>query len=127
MGIGNRGYHLDLRERVLLAIGRGMTVTEASEVFQVNRTTIHDWKKILQESGSLHPRPLGHTGPARSISESLVLEEVKKNPGMPQKALAKKLGVGPNVISKILAKYGWTRKKNPINILKEIKRKRLSL
>ena len=54
-------YSLDLRERVLAAVDRGMSRTQAAQQFQVGRATITTWVKLRRESGSL----ASHSPPGR--------------------------------------------------------------
>ena len=55
-------YSVDLRKKVTNYIGEGHTIQEAHEVFKVGTTTIKEWKKLLNEQGTLEKRPLkrGH-------------------------------------------------------------------
>ena len=59
-------YSLDLRERVLAAVDRGLSRTEAAKLFAVARATITDWVTLRRETGSLagqqppgRPRTIG--------------------------------------------------------------------
>ena len=49
-------YSLDLRERVVAAFD-AMTDEQVAEVFQVGETTVHRWKRLKRETGSLVPPP----------------------------------------------------------------------
>lgn len=53
---GMRTYSLDLRERVLAAVDRGMPRKEAVGVFGVSLATLKRWLKRRQETGSVAPR-----------------------------------------------------------------------
>lgn len=46
-------YSPDLRERVLAAVDRGLSRTEAAKLFAVARATITDWVRLRRETGSL--------------------------------------------------------------------------
>jgi transposase len=59
-------YSLDLRKRVLAAVDRGMSRTQAARQFQVGRATITIWVRLRRERGSLaaqsppgRPRTIG--------------------------------------------------------------------
>jgi transposase len=55
-------YSLDLRQRVLAAIERGMNVDEAVSTFQVGRSTIFRWQAQQRTTGTLAAR----TSPGRT-------------------------------------------------------------
>jgi transposase len=51
-------YSLDLRERVVGAFDAGgMTDEQVAEVFRVGEATVHRWKRLKRETGSLVPPP----------------------------------------------------------------------
>ena len=51
-------YSLDLRERVVGAFDVGdMTDEQVAELFQVGEATVHRWRRLKRETGSLVPRP----------------------------------------------------------------------
>ena len=51
-------YSVDLRERVVAAFDVGdMTDEEVATLFQVGEATVHRWKRLKRETGSLVPRP----------------------------------------------------------------------
>lgn len=52
-------YSLDLRERVLRAIERGMTRSEAITTFAVSEGSIKRWQKLRREGRSLLPACAG--------------------------------------------------------------------
>lgn len=49
-------YSLDLRERVLAAVDRGMLRKEAVSVFEVSLATIKRWLKRREQTGSAAPK-----------------------------------------------------------------------
>ena len=51
-------YEIKYREKVMKYIGKGHTIQEAHEVFEVGTTTIKEWKKLKKETGELKKRPL---------------------------------------------------------------------
>jgi len=54
-----RAYSVDLRERVVAAVGRGMPRAAGAEQFQVSLRTIKRWLRRQRTTGSLQtsPRP----------------------------------------------------------------------
>jgi transposase len=60
-------YGVDLRERVLAALDRGMPRAAVVTTFQVSLASLKRWRAAHRATGNLTPRrPAG--GPARSIS-----------------------------------------------------------
>ena|SRR5215210_245355 len=53
---GMKTYSLDLRERALAAVDRGMPRKEALGVFGVSLATIKRWLKRREQTGSLAPK-----------------------------------------------------------------------
>ncbi len=56
MLVGMKTYSLDLRERALAALDRGMPRREAVGVFGVSLATLKRWLKRRQEAGSAAPK-----------------------------------------------------------------------
>lgn len=51
-------YSVDLRERVVAAYDLGeMTDEYVAELFQLDEATVHRWKRLKRETGSLVPTP----------------------------------------------------------------------
>jgi transposase len=61
-------YSVDLRERVLAALDRGMARTKAITTFQVSRSTIKRW--LAQRATVGHLRPGRATGRPPTITKS---------------------------------------------------------
>jgi len=51
-------YDIKFRQQVLKYIGKGHTIQEAHEMFEVGTTTIKELKKLQKETGKLEKRPL---------------------------------------------------------------------
>jgi len=49
-------YSVDLRKKVTDYIDEGHTIQEAHEIFKVGTTTIKEWRKLLNEQGTLEKR-----------------------------------------------------------------------
>jgi transposase len=64
-------YSVDLRERVVAVFDIGdMTDEEVATLFQVGEATVHRWKWLKRETGSLMPRPPRGGGmPPRVVPE----------------------------------------------------------
>ena len=116
-------YSVDLRERVVAAFDVGdMTDEEVAELFRVGEATVHRWKRLKRETGSLVPRPPRGGGmPPRVAPEryDLVREMVENEPDLTIEELAwefqRRTGrsVSPAAMGRTLQKLRLTRKKRP--------------
>jgi transposase len=117
--MSNRGYSVDLRERVLAAVDNGMTHPEAAETFSIGQASVDRWVRLRRETGSLEPRPHGGGYPAafddeqREIVRQVVAEK-------PDRTLAEltvevcariKRTVSASAIVRAVKKLGLTLKK----------------
>lgn len=122
VGMG-RAYSLDLRERVVAAFDAGdMTDEQVAELFQVGEATVHRWKRLKRETGSLvPPPPRGGGNPPRVAPEKyeLVREIVRAEPDLTIPEVAwefhRRTGrsVSPAAMGRTLQRLGITRKKRP--------------
>lgn len=56
-------YSVDLRERVVAAYDIGkMTDEQVANLFQVGEATVHRWKRLRRETGSLMRKPARRGG-----------------------------------------------------------------
>jgi transposase len=114
-------YSLDLRERVVGAFDAGeMTDEQVAKLFQVGEATVHRWKRLRRETGSLVPRPpCGGGMPPRVAPEKydLVREIVRAEPDLTVAEVAWEFhrrtdrSVSPAAMGRTLQKLGLTRKK----------------
>ena len=52
-----KAYSVDLRVRVLAAIDGGLSKMQAHTTFQVRRSTIDDWLRVREQTGSVQATP----------------------------------------------------------------------
>jgi transposase len=118
-----RSYSLDLRERVVAAFKDGdKTDEEVAELFQVGEATVHRWKRLLRETGSLVPRPPRGGGMPRRVSaehEAAFVAIVRGQPDLNLMEIAAEFhrqsgrSMSDSAASRTLRKLGITRKKRP--------------
>jgi transposase len=65
--MSDRGYPIELRERVVAAL-KQMSHEKAAEVFSVGSATVYRWSRLQRETGGVEPRPHGG-GQVRAFSE----------------------------------------------------------
>lgn len=106
-------YSLDLREKVMQAIDKGMSVTTASRTFDVSRNSIYLWRKRLQKQGTLEATTGYHNPHNRQIRDLNHFEKfVSSRRDWTQQELGDAYGVSAKVVGRALKKLGWTRKKS---------------
>ena len=113
-----KAYDYDFRRKVIEAIElNGLRPSEASELFNISRNTIHQWLKLRAETGDLCPRPHNHTGHGHKITDWEAFRAfVEAHPDKTQKQLAALWPgeMSDRTISRALQRIGFTRKKRPM-------------
>ena len=111
-------YPIELRERVLGAIDNGMSKWETHQTFKVSRSTINDWLKLREATGSLKANTSYQRGLKPAIEDTeenrAFFEEHKyKTLEQMRQAWFKKTGewFSDVTMSKTLKRFGYTRKK----------------
>jgi transposase len=112
-----KAYSIDLREKVVAAIERGMPQTVAAETFGVSRSTGKRWRRRRQD-GALAPR----TSPGRPPRLGAALDAglAAQLRAAPDATLAEHCAawqettgqaVSPSTMRRAILRAGWTRKK----------------
>src|ERR1043165_184996 len=116
-----RAYSLDLRQKVVAAVGRGdSTIEEVASAFGVGQTFVKKMLRQHRETGDPRPRPHGGGQTARLSDKHLKLlrQEVSRNPDKTAAALRDHLkeragaSVRRPTATRALARLGLSRKKN---------------
>jgi transposase len=112
-------YSLDLRERVINAISKGMRPTIAAKTFDVSRRVIYKWKDLLEKTNSLKPKSGFQKGHSHKITNREEFRAfVEKNGNLTVKmmivewAKLKNQIVSESTMERALKKIGFTSKKN---------------
>lgn len=117
--MSERGYSIDLRQRVVDALAHGLTQDEAAEQFDVGVATVYRWERLRREQGSVEPLPHGGGNP-RAIDlagDELLRKLVVEKPDSLLPELAKKLNAqiaAPahvSSVSRALKRLGLSLKK----------------
>ena len=110
---------MDLRERVVAAFDAGeLTDEEVAELFKVGEATVHRWKRLKRETGSLEHKPFGGGMPPRVAAKDLdlVREIVREEPDLTVQEVASDFhrrtgrSVSRLAMGRTLLKLGLTRK-----------------
>ncbi len=114
-----KAYSEDLRRKVIEALARGTSKSQAARLFGVSLSSVKRYAKMAREGRTLTPRKA--PGKRSKIDEQgrrLLQADLKERPAatLPErcKFLEKVLGVKVSVstICRLLKRLGWSRKKD---------------
>ena len=114
-----RSYSLDLRERVVAAVGAGMSRRAAVRHFSVSDSSAVRWAGRSAREGSCAARRLGRPAGKGLLSDHLdfLVAEVEVEPDLTMPELAERLmhrrsiAANPASLSRLLCRAGFTYKK----------------
>jgi transposase len=111
-------YSEDLRKKIVEALRRGATKSEAARAFGVSRSSVKRYAKLAEEGRSLVPKKRPGSKPKMDESATKLLEaDAQKRPAATlserREFLQKAVGVhvSDSTVSRMLRRLGWTRKK----------------
>src|SRR5215218_10465235 len=111
-------YSEDLRKKIIAALRRGMTKSEAARTFSVSRSSFKRYAKLVEEGRSLAPKKRPGSKPKMDQSTTKLLEaDVQRHPTATlserRAFLQKAAGVrgSESTVSRMLRRLGWSRKK----------------
>ena len=112
----SKALSLDLRERVLAAVRKGMSQRKAAGLFGLSPTTVVNWLALENDRGSLQPRPVG--GDMRALSleaeRDTVFGLLEEDPDLSAAALrralaARGLSFSDDAVRRFLKRHGLWR------------------
>jgi transposase len=103
-------YSTKFREEVMKFIDEGNSIKRTSAQFSIGETTIKEWKKLRNKTGSLEKRPLNRT--FKKIDPEKLIAYLEEYPDAYQHEIAKAFGCVQNAVFEALKRLGITRKKN---------------
>ena len=112
-------YSEDLREKIVEALGRGATKTEAARTFGISRSSVKRYAKLADEGRPLAPkRRPGLKPKLDATAERLLEEDLRDRPAATLHQRRQFLGrvcgvsVSESTVSRVLGRPGWRRKKD---------------
>lgn len=113
-----KSYSDDLRKRVVSARLKGMSVSEASEVFGIHRNCVYRWTARHASTGSVSAYVRGgrRKGKIGDLEKFLKFAEAHAHSTLKQMVAAWEDEVSEMTMSRTLRKIGWSRKKRLIAI-----------
>jgi transposase len=113
-------YDVVFRKRVIEYKNAGHTFREVYEAFGVDSKRYYNWKKQLEETGSLEYRsPKERRG---KIDKEELIRLLREHPDWYLREFAEKCNVCLQAIDKMFKKLGVTRKKKLLRIRKNRKK-----
>ncbi len=112
-------YSEDLRKKILQALGRGATKSEAARAFGVSRSSVKRYAKLAEQGRPLAPKKRPGSKPKMGETARRVLE--KDLEGRPAATLSERreflkkaagVSVSESTVSRMLKRLGWSRKKD---------------
>ena len=115
-------YSQDLRLRVLAAIDGGLSKMAAHKTFGISRSTLDDWLRLREQTGSVQANTSYHRGRAPSLPDTPAAHafmQHHQHSTLEQMALAwekeSKQRLSGMTFSTTLRRLGYTRKKRAIS------------
>ena len=113
-----KAYSIDLRERVVAAVDRGLPRAVVAETFGVSPATVKRWLRRRRQAGSLAPRPIpGRPARLGAALDAGLEAQLRARPDATvaehRAAWERATGqaVSPTTLQRAIARRGWTRKK----------------
>jgi transposase len=112
-----RAYSLDLRERVVAAVLRGLSSRAVAALFDVSAASVVKWARRARETGSPAARPMGGKRPYLLAGQrSWLLARLDEKPDLTLQTLLRELGergvtVSCDTLWRFLRREGFSFKK----------------
>jgi transposase len=114
-----KAYSVDLREKIVAAVGRGMSKAQAARTFGVGATSVKRYVKLKEEGKPLTPgKAPGKKAKLDGNAMKLLEEDLKTRPALTYERRADLLyellgvRVSKSTICRMVGRLGYTRKKD---------------
>jgi transposase len=121
-----KAYSVDLREKIIAAVGHGMSKAQAARTFGVGATSVKRYVKLAEQGKPLSPRKApGKKGKLNESAMKLLEEDLRARPAITYEKgadlLCELLGVRVSkaTICRVVKRLGYTRKKDRWVLQKE--------
>jgi transposase len=111
-------YSEDLRKKIVQALRRGTTKSEAARAFGVSRSSVKRYAKLAEQGRPLAPKKRPGSKPKMDRAAKKLLEaDLEERPAATLSQRREYLGrvagvsVSDSTVSRMLERLGWTRKK----------------
>lgn len=107
---------VEMRRRMLAAVGRGEPIASVARRFEVSERGLHKLIKRVRERGTLEPAKPGPKGPTKltPADDAKMLEMIEQDPGVTLNAIRARLSVevAESTVCRRLKRLGITLKKS---------------
>ncbi len=121
-----KAYSLDLREKIVAAVGHGMSKAQAARTFGVGATSVKRYVKLKEEGKPLTPgKAPGKKAKLDRSAMKLLEEDLRSRPAVAYEKRADLLNellgvrVSKSTICRMVGRLGYTRKKDRWVLRKE--------
>ena len=122
-----KAYSLDLIEKIVAAVGHGMSKAQAARTFGVGATSVKRYVKLKEEGKPLTPgKALGKKAKLDQSAMKLLEEDLRSRPAVAYEKRADLLNellgvrVSKSTICRMVGRLGYTRKKDRWVLQKEM-------
>ena len=112
-------YSEDLRKKIVEALDRGATKSEAARAFGISRSSVKRYAKLTEEGRPLAPKSRPGLKPRLDEAARRLLEEdVEQRPAATLRQRREflrrvaRVWVSESTVSRVLRRLGWSRKKD---------------
>jgi transposase len=112
-------YSEDLRKKIVEALGRGTTKSEAARTFGISRASVKRYAKLAEEGRPLAPKKRPGLKPKlEQATRKLLEEDLEERPAATLRQRREFLravagvSVSESSVSRALKRLGWSRKKD---------------
>ncbi|WP_425364376.1 IS630 transposase-related protein [Candidatus Tisiphia endosymbiont of Mystacides longicornis] len=113
-------YSQDLREKVINYIEKGNSQESAARIFAIHKNTISRWNVRRRKEGTVLAR--ARLGFKSKIDKKALEYFVTNNPNSKLQEIGKNFGITGSQVANILKKLGFSYKKKPLAIWKQVQR-----
>ena len=114
-----KAYSVDLREKIIAAVGHGMSKAQAARTFGVGATSVKRYVKLAEQGKPLSPgKAPGRKGKLNESGMKLLEEDLHARPAVTYKQRADLLHqllgvmVSKATICRVVKRLGYTQKKD---------------
>jgi transposase len=117
--MGQSTYSQDLRERVVAAVGEGISRREAGRLFRVSASSAIRWVDLRDRTGNVCPRPRGHRRSPLEAHAAWLLELIAQEKDLTLEEIAARIGselgvsTSKSSVDRFYARHDVTFKKKP--------------
>jgi len=113
-----KSYSVDLRRKIVAAVERGMSKTQAARLFDVSLSSVKRYSRMARQGNSLDPkRRAGRAPKVDEKARKLLNQDMKERPAA---TIAERISflegitgerLSYSTIWRLLKRLGWSRKK----------------